>query len=92
MSEHPAPAEPYPGAITDTRRAAALLLHHIAGDADGVVAIINEAAEDERDGAEFWLVHSLMDLAVFCSPALQANTAVPMLQRAVERIAGREQS
>lgn len=67
----------------DSRRASALMAHHIENNAAGVVAVIREAAGLSRVPQ---LIVALADLAVFASPALRDPEAAQMLRLGVAKL------
>lgn len=69
--------------IGDTRRASALMAHHLENSAAGVIAVIEEAAEQRRVPE---LIVALADLAVFVSPALRQPEAANMLRIGVAHL------
>lgn len=74
---------------TDTRRASVLMAHHIEDNAQGVAAILQEAAEQ---GRSIDLVIALADLALFCSPLLRQPDAADALRAGAAKLATRERS
>lgn len=80
MNNRPQPWNDPQGVITDSRRAVALMAHHLADNAAGVIHIIEDAEADDREPG---LLIALLDLAVYLSPALQdKERAKVYLQRA----------
>lgn len=77
------------GLTADTRRASALMAHHLQNNADGVMAVLDEA---EAEGRSSGLLLALLDLAVFFSPVLRdTDAAVDLLRCGAVRLAGMEE-
>lgn len=71
---------------TDSRRATALLLAHLTNDTAQIAAIASEVNDDPRNSASYSLILALLELAVVCSPALQADDAPQVLRNTTTAI------